>query len=774
MAIDFGNTIMEGGIEPSVRVQAPVQAPAPDRSGEVLANSMGGVAETIGSIAGSIFKQSQVDASTKVLTGYENELLDIADAIDQGVMEKEEGMLKARNLRRKYLSNAPALQTEFDKVWSNFAGANGLGHVVVEGTVEQQGIDAANKEAAQLGYTPQEYKVFQARSREAVALSQSLEIIKAEGGIVTESMKNRATNTIIGLADSAFPAAQTQINQAMEQIRANPENTAAIAAQLNLSLNSSIAGIKDAALNSDASYIVEPIEKLLTTFNDWSTGSVETSVMEGAIKNVGLQYQMMYNSDPVIASKIAKSALLNDLGLANTKLGIGMWDVETIKKLEEIDKRGAVSIIDNSPESARYVENIRKIAGSLTSSSSPEVIQETTDNLNAIIDGAYVNERSNTEGALGYKDTVETLGSPEVRNLIELGGGVSAEHADKLVGILEENYASELVPAIQQYWETVPVSDPSKAGVGAGNSGGVTNIPMSQLLKPVWNGSAVEFVPSDQYAGNPRVQSIADQANSGDNSMGVPLNNLINAQANVTGVDAKTVWEQNFAGRIFNQDGSGNPLVDPDAPVEPAKAPTPAATNVADPITSTEGLAAAASVNPHELTLEDFNPDPVEARAYAERSVEQTSAVDAPAVVDATNPVAFAEAFIGKNENNAEDVQILSAFIQNTAGIKINPAQTAWCAAFVDAVLHASTGTAGTGKLNARSYLDWGKPVSTPQVGDVEVFSRGDPNGWQGHVGFYAGMNADGTIKVLGGNQGDSVSIDNFDASKLLGYRRAI
>jgi uncharacterized protein (TIGR02594 family) len=68
----------------------------------------------------------------------------------------------------------------------------------------------------------------------------------------------------------------------------------------------------------------------------------------------------------------------------------------------------------------------------------------------------------------------------------------------------------------------------------------------------------------------------------------------------------------------------------------------------------------------------------------------------------------------------------------------------------------------------------WGKDVSdSPQPGDVVVLQRGDKDGWQGHVGFYMGTNPDGTIKVLGGNQGDAVAEGNFDASKVLGFRRA-
>lgn len=101
----------------------------------------------------------------------------------------------------------------------------------------------------------------------------------------------------------------------------------------------------------------------------------------------------------------------------------------------------------------------------------------------------------------------------------------------------------------------------------------------------------------------------------------------------------------------------------------------------------------------------------------------------------------------------------------------IDPATTAWCAAFVTATL-SKIGVKGTGSLAARSYLDWGTAVDTPAYGDVVVLKRGN-NADQGHVGFYEGTNADGSIRVYGGNQGDRVGSSTFRSSDVLGYRRA-
>src|SRR5690606_11497307 len=132
-----------------------------------------------------------------------------------------------------------------------------------------------------------------------------------------------------------------------------------------------------------------------------------------------------------------------------------------------------------------------------------------------------------------------------------------------------------------------------------------------------------------------------------------------------------------------------------------------------------------------------------------------------------SDPVKIASAFIGLDEKR--DRNVISDFIRKAAGTNIDPAQTAWCAAFVNAVLGAA-GAEGTGRLNARSFLKYGTPVETPSRGDIAVFSRGNSS-WQGHVGFVI-SEGENSVTVLGGNQGNSVSVQKYPKSRLLGYRR--
>lgn len=133
----------------------------------------------------------------------------------------------------------------------------------------------------------------------------------------------------------------------------------------------------------------------------------------------------------------------------------------------------------------------------------------------------------------------------------------------------------------------------------------------------------------------------------------------------------------------------------------------------------------------------------------------------------ASTPVELASKFDGLHERRDKDV--ISSFIRKATGTKINPAKTPWCAAFVNAVLGAS-GQAGTGSLAARSFLNYGSPTDAPTKGDIVILRRGNSS-WQGHVGFYVGED-ENTISILGGNQGNRVSVKRYPKSSLLGYRR--
>lgn len=99
---------------------------------------------------------------------------------------------------------------------------------------------------------------------------------------------------------------------------------------------------------------------------------------------------------------------------------------------------------------------------------------------------------------------------------------------------------------------------------------------------------------------------------------------------------------------------------------------------------------------------------------------------------------------------------------------EVSGGDVAWCAAFAGACLERA-GVRSTRSLSARSYLDWGEAPSPPAPGAIVVLSR-PPDPAQGHVGFFVGETAQ-SVLLLGGNQGNGVSIAAFAKSRVLGYR---
>lgn len=75
--------------------------------------------------------------------------------------------------------------------------------------------------------------------------------------------------------------------------------------------------------------------------------------------------------------------------------------------------------------------------------------------------------------------------------------------------------------------------------------------------------------------------------------------------------------------------------------------------------------------------------------------------------------------------------------------------------------------------LASRSWLSWGAKAETPELGDVTVLWRGAPSNWEGHVGLFVTRRG-ALVYLLGGNQGNAVTIVPFNVARVLGYRRAM
>lgn len=93
--------------------------------------------------------------------------------------------------------------------------------------------------------------------------------------------------------------------------------------------------------------------------------------------------------------------------------------------------------------------------------------------------------------------------------------------------------------------------------------------------------------------------------------------------------------------------------------------------------------------------------------------------------------------------------------------------ETPWCGTFVAAVMREAGHPLPKAWYRAKAWLDWGIKLEKPTFGCIVVFDRKGG----GHVGFVVGEDQRRRLLVLGGNQGNRVSVAPFELSRVAGYR---
>ena len=90
-----------------------------------------------------------------------------------------------------------------------------------------------------------------------------------------------------------------------------------------------------------------------------------------------------------------------------------------------------------------------------------------------------------------------------------------------------------------------------------------------------------------------------------------------------------------------------------------------------------------------------------------------------------------------------------------------------WCGLYAAIVIHRAQRPVVKDPLWALNWNNFGVRVTTPMLGDILTFTRKSG----GHVGFYVGED-DTAYHVLGGNQGNKVSVVRIAKSRLSQARR--
>lgn len=91
-----------------------------------------------------------------------------------------------------------------------------------------------------------------------------------------------------------------------------------------------------------------------------------------------------------------------------------------------------------------------------------------------------------------------------------------------------------------------------------------------------------------------------------------------------------------------------------------------------------------------------------------------------------------------------------------------------WCGLFAAVVIQRAGKPVISGPLWAKNWIRFGQKAAVASLGDVLVFERA---GGGGHVGLYVAED-ESAYHVLGGNQGDAVTIARIAKSRCIAARR--
>lgn len=92
--------------------------------------------------------------------------------------------------------------------------------------------------------------------------------------------------------------------------------------------------------------------------------------------------------------------------------------------------------------------------------------------------------------------------------------------------------------------------------------------------------------------------------------------------------------------------------------------------------------------------------------------------------------------------------------------------ETPWCGTFVAHCLRTAGRDIPQHWYRAKAYAAYGRILPKPAYGCLAVFNRAGG----GHVGFVVGQDKHGSLMILGGNQGNKVSIARFPIGRVIAY----
>lgn len=701
------------------------------------------IARDLFNAAANEFKKRRENKTNDFLASFSKQQLKIADAVDQGLISARAAKSHLRANFVSAISSAPGLQKEILGLHQNLVNTSGLGKITQEGTPEEVRTNAMNDALARSGYilpdaSEDEFEqardnfitMQQAEKRLEIEL-KNINIQSQKIGLASKQREFVEQETKAAFTRAARDSIPAELNLFKTQLEGIINDPAKTVEDIDAAYNTLIEKYAEARTHMDtdvANAFMKPFDQWKDAAQKRKLGEYTAEQYKAAVEKTIQTQRFLVSRDPQFAAVIGLSSFF-ELP-PDVLLGMDISISDYIKNNSVTDVEPA-NIFANNTTVRQYTESITTLLDKLDAKEIPaeneeELVNHVAQMFNGVTTYQSVLEKNPAAG----KFIVDFLSSDTFRKFNESRGNKLNPNAiDEVSEVLNRHYADEVWGMARREFENnTVVLNVGKARMEPLYEGSMAFITTS-LEETVNTKDVIQLKLTDSgitFVSSTEDRAAQDQMRRLNKELKPVLNKLFRAEAHLAGhKDYRKVAEERI-GQIFSD-------------------------------FTFEG-------DEEQANLSDFSLG----GAILDEALTTGGYVGNGDYQNAETPADVAAAFVGLTEK--DDKEVIASFIKTTVGRNINPQTTAWCAAFVNGALGAK-GIEGVDTNLARSFLNWGRGVDLPKKGDIVVLKRGT-EAWQGHVGFYAGKDKNGNILVLGGNQGDKVSIQPYNPSRVLGYRR--
>lgn len=579
---------------------APQQAVAPVNATAITASSIGqGLSALLGSGLGQTLAANKKAAAEldkdKLLAGYAKKVTGLNAAYEQGAITMADARRQQRAAYNTIISNFPQVADDVTKFHNTLQGAQGLGDVLANGTaVDQQlqtdtkaatasgfiqpNMTQAQQEAGLNSYRQQQHAINQMdfAGKQMEIQQKRLAIVSAQESIAAARVTraNQAyelnqkrnikavQNGLSDVAVSYMPVIdnkQADIQKRLDAGQITPEQ----AIQENRDIANQISAltqqVRGAAGGEWVDNLQKPLMDRIKAKEDFYSGKISADVAQHQLDNAQTRAILPIMSDPKAAAILSLSKMVP--GLSDTLMSnFGQFAVDAIKKnMKETgtkhDPYPDGSDEDQLKENKVYMDSLRDITTKLGDknpviSSPKETMDELSVNINNLIKGMN-NHAASVENPKQMNQATDFLASKEFLQYQQIGGKIDASALAGVQNIVETNYLSTLVPAIQKQWEQSQVTTGysfKTRQVGAIQMPVTDDVKTNKALSYRWTGSGIVFQAGKGFEKN---SAVLAQARTLNRNLAGLINKTVRLRAHMEGSEDYTKYWKESEGEMF-------------------------------------------------------------------------------------------------------------------------------------------------------------------------------------------------------------------------------